>query len=313
MPACRRRRLLSVLAAGASEHIMTKFSPQRAIELLQTGTYSVFPGVPTMFHYILQRAQELSIEKLGRTRVFISAGAIMPAALNRSFEETFNSTLLDGYGITETSTMVTMNWMSGVRPMGSCGLPLPGLAVRIVDPVTLEDVALGGEGELIVRGPNLMLGYHNKPAETEAALRKGRYRTGDLQKSDANGFLTITGRIKELIIRGGQNIAPAEIEEVVVIHPQVVDCAVVGVRHATLGEVPHLFVVAERGELDLDSLLAHCRTGLSAYKILSESTSWRKFRAPGRGRSCASGSLKRSMRRAIENCALQQTAWAELQ
>ena len=98
--------------------------------------------------------------------------------------------------------------------MGSCGLPVPGLAVRIVDPITLEDVPLGGEGELIVRGPNLMQGYHNKPAETEAALRKGWYHTGDLAKSDAAGYLTITGRIKELIIRGGQNIAPAEIEEV---------------------------------------------------------------------------------------------------
>ena len=103
------------------------------------------------------------------------------------------------------------------------------LAVRIVDPITLEDVPIGDEGELIVRGPNLMQGYHNKPAETEAALRKGWYHTGDLAKSDANGYLTITGRIKELIIRGGQNIAPAEIEEVAVLHPQVIDCAVVGV------------------------------------------------------------------------------------
>jgi long-chain acyl-CoA synthetase len=259
--------VLGVLATGASEHIMTKFSPQQTLELLQTGRYSLFPGVPTMFHYIMQRSQELGVEALGNTRLFVSAGAIMPAALNRAFEERFKVPLLDGYGITETSTMVTMNWMIGARPMGSCGLPVPGLAVRIVDPNTLEDVPLGGEGELIVRGPNLMLGYHNKPAETEAALRKGWYHTGDLAKSDANGFLTITGRIKELIIRGGQNIAPAEIEEVAVLHPQVVDCAVVGIRHATLGEVPHLFVVAEGGELDVDSLLAHCRTGLSAYKI----------------------------------------------
>ena len=259
--------VLSVLATGASEHIMMKFSPQQALELLRTGKYSVFPGVPTMFHYIMQRARELGIEKLGRARVFISAGAIMPAVLNRAFEERFKVPLLDGYGITETSTMVTMNWMSGARPMGSCGLPVPGLAVRIVDPITQGDVPLGGEGELIVRGPNLMHGYHNKPVETEAALRDGWYHTGDLAKSDANGFLTITGRIKELIIRGGQNIAPAEIEEVVVLHPQVVDCAVVGVPHATLGEVPHLFVVSERGELDVDSLLAHCWTGLSAYKI----------------------------------------------
>jgi acyl-CoA synthetase (AMP-forming)/AMP-acid ligase II len=246
---------------------MTKFSPQHTLELLRTGEYSLFPGVPTMFHYIMQRAQELGIEALGNTRLFVSAGAIMPAALNRGFEERFKVPLLDGYGITETSTMVTMNWMSGARPMGSCGLPVPGLAVRIVDPVTLEDVPLGGEGELIVHGPNLMLGYHNKPVETKAALRKGWYHTGDLAKSDANGFLMITGRIKELIIRGGQNIAPAEIEEVAVLHPQVIDCAVVGIRHATLGEVPHLFVVAERGELDVDSLLAHCRISLSAYKI----------------------------------------------
>ena len=144
---------------------------------------------------------------------------------------------------------------------------MPGLAVRIVDPITLEDLPFGAEGELIVRGPNLMQGYHNKPAETAAALKKGWYHTGDLAKSDPNGYLTITGRIKELIIRGGQNIAPAEIEEVAIRHHQVLDCAVVGVPHATLGEVPYLFVVAEKNELDVDSLLAHCRVSLSSYKI----------------------------------------------
>ena len=259
--------VLSVLAVGASEHILERFSPQQALELLQSGKYSVFPGVPTMFHYLLQRAREGGITGLGRTRLFISAGAIMPAALNRSFEERFEATLLDGYGITETSTMVTMNWTSGNRPMGSCGLPVPGLATRIVDPTTLEDVPIGSEGELIVRGPNLMQGYHNKPAETAAALRKGWYHTGDLAKSDPNGYLTITGRIKELIIRGGQNIAPAEIEEVAIQHPHVIDCAVVGVAHPTLGEVPYLFVVAERSQLDVESLLAHCRRSLSSYKI----------------------------------------------
>jgi long-chain acyl-CoA synthetase len=163
--------------------------------------------------------------------------------------------------------MVTMNWLHGARPMGSCGLPVPGLAVRIVDPSTTEDVPIGEEGELIVRGPNQMRGYHNKPAETASALRKGWYHTGDLAKSDAAGYLTITGRIKELIIRGGQNIAPAEIEEVVVRHPQVRDCAVVGLKHATLGEVPCLFVVAKENGLDVASLMAHCRAQLSAYKI----------------------------------------------
>jgi long-chain acyl-CoA synthetase len=259
--------VLSVLAAGASEHIMEKFSPQQALELMQSGKYTVFPGVPTMFHYLLHKAQESGIERLGNVRLCISAGAIMPATLNRAFEERFKTPLLDGYGITETSTMVTMNWLRGERPIGSCGLPVPGLAVRIVDASSRDDVALGEEGELIVRGPNLMKGYHNKPEETASALRKGWYHTGDLAKSDPSGYLTITGRIKELIIRGGQNIAPAEIEEVVLRHPHVADCAVVGIRHATLGEVPCLFVVAKRDELDLNALLDHCRAHLSSYKI----------------------------------------------
>ncbi|WP_183231291.1 class I adenylate-forming enzyme family protein [Bradyrhizobium sp. SBR1B] len=259
--------VLGVLAVGASEHIMERFSPQQALELLATGKYSIMPGVPTMFHYLLFRAQEDGIERLGSVRLCISAGAIMPATLNKAFEERFKTRLLDGYGITETSTMVTMNWLHGGRPMGSCGLPVPGLAVRIVDPSSLEDVPIGEEGELIVRGPNLMQGYHNKPAETASALRKGWYHTGDLAKSDPSGYLTITGRIKELIIRGGQNIAPAEIEEVVVKHPQVRDCAVVGMRHATLGEVPCLFVVAKDEALDIPALLEHCRAHLSSYKI----------------------------------------------
>jgi len=259
--------VLSILAVGASEHIMEKFSPQQVLDLLQTGKYSVLPGVPTMFHYLLHRAKEIGVEGLGSIRLCISAGAILPATLNKSFEERFKTRLLDGYGITETSTMVTMNWLHGARPMGSCGLPVPGLAVRIVDPSSLEDVPIGEEGELIVRGPNLMQGYHNKPAETASALRKGWYHTGDLAKSDPSGYLTITGRIKELIIRGGQNIAPAEIEEVVVRHPQVTDCAVVGIRHATLGEVPCLFVVAKANELDVASLMDHCKAHLSSYKI----------------------------------------------
>ena len=259
--------VLSVLAVGATEHLMERFSPQLALDLMQSGKFTIFPGVPTMFHYLLHRARETNVERLGNIRLCISAGAIMPATLNRAFEERFRTPLLDGYGITETSTMVTMNWLSGARPNGSCGLPVPGLAVRIVDPNTLEDVPFGDEGELIVRGPNLMQGYHNKPAETASALRKGWYHTGDLAKSDPSGYLTITGRIKELIIRGGQNIAPAEIEEVVVRHPQVKDCAVVGIKHATLGEVPCLFVVAKANELDVASLMDHCKAHLSYYKI----------------------------------------------
>lgn len=167
--------------------------------------------------------------------------------------------------------MVTMNWPIGGRTLGSCGIPIPGLAVRIVDPISRQDLPLGAEGELIVRGPNVMPGYHNKPAETAAALKDGWYHTGDLARSDANGFLTITGRLKELIIRGGQNIAPAEIEETVNKFEAVLDCAVVGIPHAQLGEVPALFVVPRAGmSIAHDALRSHCAAHLSAYKVPHE-------------------------------------------
>jgi long-chain acyl-CoA synthetase len=259
--------VLSILATGSTVHIMERFSTSEALRLLKTGGFTYFPGVPTMFHYLLQATRNEQVSGFPGLRLCVSAGAIMPATLNREFEARLGVPLLDGYGITETSTMVTMNWPTGSRVMGSCGVPVPGSAVRIVD-LAGKDVATGEEGELIVRGPHVMSGYHNKPEETRNALRAGWYYTGDLAKSDANGFLTITGRLKELIIRGGQNIAPAEIEEAVNTFEAVLDCAVVGIAHEHLGEVPALFVVPRPGKaLEPDALLAHCRKTLSAYKV----------------------------------------------
>lgn len=260
--------VMTILATGASEYIMEKFSTSEAVRLLKSGEFTYFPGVPTMFHYLLQATRAEKNVRFPNLRLCASAGAIMPATLNREFEAHLGVPLLDGYGITETSTMVTMNWPSGGRTLGSCGLPLPGLAVRIVDPASGRDCKPGQEGELIVRGPNVMPGYHNKPEETRNALREGWYHTGDLARSDDNGFLTITGRLKELIIRGGQNIAPAEIEEVVNTFEAVLDCAVVGMPHEHLGEVPALFVVPRPGKtIENEALIAHCRTHLSAYKV----------------------------------------------
>jgi acyl-CoA synthetase (AMP-forming)/AMP-acid ligase II len=260
--------VMTILATGATEYIMEKFSTSEAVRLLKTGAFTYFPGVPTMFHYLLQATRTEKDVRFPNLRLCASAGAIMPATLNREFETQLGVPLLDGYGITETSTMVTMNWPSGARTLGSCGLPVPGLAVRIVDPASGKDCKPGQEGELIVHGPNVMPGYHNKPEETRNALRDGWYHTGDLARSDENGFLTITGRLKELIIRGGQNIAPAEIEEVVNTFEAVLDCAVVGMPHEHLGEVPALFVVPRPGKtVENDALIAHCRTHLSAYKV----------------------------------------------
>jgi len=259
--------VLSILAVGASVFIMERFSTGEAVRLLKTGDFTYFPGVPTMFHYLLQATRAENGIRFPNLRLCISAGAIMPATLNREFEDHLMVILLDGYGITETSTMVTMNWPTGQRVLGSCGVAVPGSAVRIVD-ANGRDVETGEEGELIVRGPHVMPGYHDKPEETRNALRAGWYHTGDLARSDVNGFLTITGRLKELIIRGGQNIAPAEIEEVANTFEAVLDCAVVGMAHQHLGEVPVLFIVPRPGKtVDGEAVLAHCRAQLSAYKV----------------------------------------------
>ncbi|NMO88566.1 AMP-binding protein [Actinomycetospora sp. TBRC 11914] len=257
--------VLGVVATGAGERILPRFSPARILELLARDGCTVLPGVPTGFSYLVQAVAGRTPPH--RLRVAISAGAILPAALDQAFEECFGVPLLDGYGITETSTMVTMNWPHGGRPYGSCGLPLPGLSVRLVDPATGTDAPPGGEGELWVRGPNVMRGYHGKPEQTADVLVDGWYRTGDLARADEHGYLTISGRTKEMIIRGGENIYPAEIENVLLAAPGVSDAAVVGRAHPDLGEVPVAFVVGGDDPPDAEDLLARCRRDLSAFKV----------------------------------------------
>ncbi|MEJ2860679.1 class I adenylate-forming enzyme family protein [Actinomycetospora flava] len=252
--------VLGIVATGASERILPRFSPTRMLEMLGDG-YTVLPGVPTHFSYLLQAAGHRPRHRL---RMAVSAGAILPASVNETFEQVFGVPLLDGYGITETSTMVAMNWPHGTRPYGSCGLPLPGLAVRLVDPATGTDAPAGDEGELWVRGPGVMRGYWNRPEQTADVLVDGWYRTGDLARADANGYLTISGRAKEMIIRGGENIYPAEIEAVLLRAPGVGDAAVVGRAHPDLGEEPVAFVV---GDPDLDAVAAHCREHLTGFKV----------------------------------------------
>jgi len=277
--------VLSIIANGASEYIMETFSTDGAMDLLAQDRFTLMPGVPTMFHYLMLRAKETGLNPFRAVRRCASAGAIMPAALNSEFEDLFGIELLDGYGITETSTMVTINWPGSARVSGSCGLPLPGLSVRLVSPTTGKDVAQGEEGELICRGPNVMRGYRNKPEATASALRDGWYHTGDLARADAHGFLTISGRLKELIIRGGQNIAPAEIEETVVRMDGVRDCAVVGVSHETLGEVPVAFVVPEDGvTLELDAIRTFCANRLSDYKLPNDLKSVDEIPRTGSGK-----------------------------
>jgi acyl-CoA synthetase (AMP-forming)/AMP-acid ligase II len=258
--------VLGVAATGASERLLPRFSTQRVIEVLREEEVTVLAGVPTMFHYLLDGLEGQGLEARA-LRASVSAGAILPGSLMEAFDRASGAPLLDGYGITETSTMVTINWPTGTRPPGSCGLPVPGCAVRLVDPLTGEDVPDGEEGELIVRGPQLMRGYYNKPDATEDALHGGWYHSGDLARCDPHGYLTITGRIKELIIRGGENVYPAEVEQVVAEHKAIQDAAVVGMPDEALGEIVLAFVVLAEDDVDDDELREFVGKRLSDFKI----------------------------------------------
>ncbi|MFV9452198.1 class I adenylate-forming enzyme family protein [Rhodococcus sp. NM-2] len=262
--------VLGVAATGATQHLLPKFSPTQVLHALADDDITFLPGVPTMFRYLMDSTTDPRLDA-PTLRLCVSAGALMATALNEAFEEFAAVPLLDGYGITETSTMVTMNSPTGGRVPGSCGLPLPGLTVRLIDPATGTDAAPGDEGELWVQGPNVMQGYHNLPDPTAEVLTHGWYHTGDLARRDDNGFLRISGRIKELIIRGGENIYPAEIEDVLIACDSVADAAVVAAPHDALGEVPIAFVVAATDTgIDEDELRARCATALSYFKVPTE-------------------------------------------
>ncbi|MGC0373865.1 SDR family NAD(P)-dependent oxidoreductase [Streptomyces sp. SAI-229] len=261
--------VLGVTAVGASARIVDGFSADEVLAAMDEEKATFLAGVPTMYHYLVRAARERGF-RAPALRMCLVGGAITTADLRRSFEEVFGAPLLDAYGSTETCGSITINWPTGARVEGSCGLPVPGLGVRLVDPETGLDVAPGEEGEVWVRGPSVMLGYHNQPEATATALKDGWYHTGDLARRDGDGYFTITGRIKELIIRGGENIHPGEVEEVLRRLPGVADVAVVGKPHDVLGEVPVAFLVPGPERLDLEQLFTACREQLSYYKVPEE-------------------------------------------
>ncbi|WP_053930240.1 type I polyketide synthase [Streptomyces sp. NRRL S-4] len=261
--------VLGVTAVGATARIVDGFEAEEVLDALREDSATFLAGVPTMYHYLVRAARRQGFEA-PHLRMCLVGGAITTASLRRSFEEAFGAPLLDAYGSTETCGSITINWPTGARVEGSCGLPVPGLGVRLVDPETGEDVPAEREGEVWVSGPSVMAGYHNQPEATAEAIRHGWYRTGDLARRDAAGYFTVTGRIKELIIRGGENIHPGEIEEVLRRVPGVADVAVVGRPHETLGEVPVACLVPGPEGLDPQALFAACRTELSYYKVPEE-------------------------------------------
>ncbi|MEU5365198.1 beta-ketoacyl synthase N-terminal-like domain-containing protein, partial [Streptomyces sp. NPDC005925] len=258
--------VLSVTVVGATARIVDGSSAEDVIRILGEDSPTFLAGVPTTYHHLVRAARENGFSAPA-LRVGLVGGAVTGPGLRRDVEETFGVPLVDAYGSTETCGAITVNPPDGARVDGSCGLPVPGVGVRIVDPVTGADVPAGQEGEVWVSGPNVMVGYHNSPEATAAAVRDGWYRTGDLARRDDAGYFTMCGRIKELVIRGGENIHPEEVEAVLRTVEGVADVAVAGVPHDTLGEVPVAYVVPGPSGLDTAALISRCREELSAYKV----------------------------------------------
>ncbi|WP_406176908.1 beta-ketoacyl synthase N-terminal-like domain-containing protein [Streptomyces sp. NBC_00996] len=260
--------LLGVVSVGASAQLLDRGA--NVAQALVEQPFTLLAGVPATYRLLLDSLRETGDPVSDSLRVCVTAGAPCPPELRAEVEDVLAAPLLDGYGSTETCGKIAVNRIDGPRDDASSGPPLPGLAVRLADPSTRDEVGDGEEGEIWVRGPGLMTGYHNRPDATAQAFTDGRYRTGDLGRRTAQGHIQVTGRVKELIIRGGENVNPTEVERVLLACPGVSDAAVVGRPHDVLGEVPVAFVVPGPHGIDTARVLADCRERLSAFKVPDE-------------------------------------------
>jgi long-chain acyl-CoA synthetase len=258
--------VLAPLLVGASVSTMPRFHPEAALDLASAGEISVVLGVPSMYR-LMARAQKARPRALKGLRIVVSGGERLPEKVRAEFESTFNAEIHEGYGLTECSPVVALNRPGQNRP-GTVGQPLEHLEVRIAGPDG-EALPAGEDGEVWVRGDSVMCGYHRDEEGTAAALhREGWLRTGDLGRLDDDGYLAITGRIKELIIVGGENVHPSEVEAALASCPDLAECAVLGAPDQQRGEQVAVFAVRRpESELTAAALKAHCRERLAGYKV----------------------------------------------
>lgn len=257
--------VLNPLWTGATVTILEKFHPKEVVESFIQDDVTVFAGVPTMYVVLLEACKNSVL--FPNLRLAISGGAAMPVEVLRQAKDILKLPVVEGYGLTEASPVVSFNPLHGVQKAGSIGLPLQGIACKIVDE---EDVELpaGTVGELITVGENVMRGYYKKESETAEALKNGWLHTGDLAKKDEDGYLYIVDRKKDLIITGGLNVYPREVEEVIYQYPKVKEAAVVGVPDNLRGEMVKAFIVLKSGEeCTSKELLGYLKENLAVYKL----------------------------------------------
>ncbi|MFG2426993.1 long-chain fatty acid--CoA ligase [Streptomyces sp. NPDC048590] len=258
--------LNAAVLTGACVTLLPRFDAAKALSVLARDRVTVMEGVPTMFVALLAAAEAAGGARVGTVRLAASGGSAMPVDVLHRFEAAFDCPVVEGYGLSETAPVVTLGALHGVRKPGSIGTPVDGVEVRLIDDEG-EDTAEDGIGEIAVRGPNVMLGYWNRPEADAAAFTDGWFRTGDLARRDEDGHYFIVDRKKDLIIRGGYNVYPREIEEVLYTHPAVVEAAVVGVPHDLHGEEITAVVALEPGAAaTADELRDYVRARVAPYK-----------------------------------------------
>jgi long-chain acyl-CoA synthetase len=254
------------VGSGACLTLIPRFDPARALEIIARDKVTVFEGVPTMFAALLH-VEDRARYDASTLRYCASGGAALPVEVLGSFEDAFGCKVLEGYGLSETSPVASFNHPDRERKAGSVGTPIDGVEMKVVDNAGNE-VDRGEVGEILIRGHNVMKGYWNRPDATSEAINpEGWFKTGDMAKIDADGYFFIVDRKKELIIRGGYNVYPREIEEVIYGHPAVREVAVIGIPHPELGEEVGAAIVlkpdAEAGE---DELREFVKALVAAYK-----------------------------------------------
>ncbi|MFE7845071.1 long-chain-fatty-acid--CoA ligase [Microbacterium sp. NPDC057407] len=260
--------LTFAMSMGARLVLFPRFDPDMVLEVTKKHPATFLPLVPPIADRLLKAANARGVSLAG-TRVAISGAMALPHELVVPFEEASGGYLVEGYGLSECSPVLMANPVADNRVPGTVGLPLPGTECRVVDPDDpTRDVPRGERGELVVRGPQVFSGYYGKPEETEAVFTDGWFRTGDIVTVDDAGFVRIVDRIKELIITGGFNVAPTEVENALRQHPLVEDAAVVGLpSHHSGEEVVAAVVVAPGEEIDVEAIRDYARGILTPYKV----------------------------------------------
>ncbi len=253
---------------GGTLVILPRYHPQATLQVLASEKITIFPGSPTIFTGLMGH-EDFGSTDFSSIHTCYSGSAPLPAETLKRWERAVGCPIHEGYGQTEAGPVLTFNPVKGVRKPGSVGLPLAGTEVQVVDTETGTKILGAGErGEIRARGPQIMSGYRNLPQETAEALRDGWLYTGDIGEFDADGYLYIRDRKKDMVIVGGYNVYPREVDDVLFMHPAVQDAATVGAPDAYRGEVVRSFVVLRQGAgASVEELVAHCAANLARYKL----------------------------------------------